>query len=166
MGRCGIIISVGRILLREKWFILESKLSWKFWVNIYSWLLRPSIQWLCRKNQLLASAVNISSRRSENLANTSCNTLTQKQTRHLWHIILCSTQNASFRSMCRYKMSCLYNIRLKAIYFRALYDKYSYHYRFATIPTRLLLYYFSPFGCTAQFRPWPLPWNFPFHFSY
>jgi hypothetical protein len=26
--------------------------------------------------------------------------------------------------------------------------------------------FFPPFGSTAQFRPWPPPWNFPFHFSY
>jgi hypothetical protein len=39
-------------------------------------------------------------------------------------------------------------------------------------PERLNLSSFSPievflsFGPTAQFRPWPSPWNFPFHFSY
>jgi hypothetical protein len=26
--------------------------------------------------------------------------------------------------------------------------------------------FFFSFGSTAQFRPWPLPGNFPFHFSY
>jgi hypothetical protein len=26
--------------------------------------------------------------------------------------------------------------------------------------------FFFPFGSRAQFRPWPPPWNFPFHFSY
>jgi hypothetical protein len=25
---------------------------------------------------------------------------------------------------------------------------------------------FFPFGSAAQFRPWPPPWNFPFHLSY
>jgi hypothetical protein len=26
--------------------------------------------------------------------------------------------------------------------------------------------HFFSFGSTAQFRPWPPPWDFPFHFSY
>jgi hypothetical protein len=27
-------------------------------------------------------------------------------------------------------------------------------------------FFFFSFGSTAQFRPWPPPRNFPFHFSY
>jgi hypothetical protein len=135
--------------------------SRKFWINISPWLSRPSIQWLCRKNRLLASAVNISNRRSEDLACSSFNTLTPKQPkRHLWHVILCSTQNTSFKSMCRYETSYhedhiirLYNMRLKAIYLRPLYDKYQHS--FPTISTRLLLYYFFFLGATVPIGLWP-----------
>jgi hypothetical protein len=34
-----------------------------------------------------------------------------------------------------------------------------------SMPNNLLLIFF-PFGSTAQFSPWPPPWNFPFHFGY
>jgi hypothetical protein len=36
----------------------------------------------------------------------------------------------------------------------------------AALNTVVVYIYFSPFGSTAQFKPWPTPLNFPFRFSY